>query len=87
MSEAQPADLGNARVVVSFKWNGKVVDASVPAQETVGGLKRELEQQTSVQMKKQKLLGLKTAGGKPATDDTPVAELAIKPNQKFMMMG
>lgn len=71
----------------NIKWNGKDVEAAVEATETVAGLKRVLELETNVLFKKQKLLGLKTRAGKPATDDTPVAELAIKPNQKIMLMG
>ena len=71
----------------NIKWNGKDVEAAIEATETVAGLKRVLEITTNVLVKKQKLLGLKTRAGKPATDETPVSELLIKPNQKIMLMG
>jgi hypothetical protein len=72
-------------VVFAIKWAGKDLSASVPAGDTVAGLKRVLEERTSVLVKKQKLIGLKTLAGKAATDATPLAEL--KPNQKLMLMG
>jgi ubiquitin-like domain-containing CTD phosphatase 1 len=71
----------------NIKWSGKDLEATVEATETVAGLKRVLEIETNVLAKKQKLLGLKTLAGKPATDDTPITELSIKPNQKIMLMG
>jgi len=74
-------------IVVKVKWQGKDVEATVPTTETVAGLKRVLQEETRVLTKKQKLLGLKTQGGKPATDDTPIVDLAIKPGTRVMMMG
>ena len=57
-------------------------------EETVEGLKRKLAAQTNVPEKRQKLLGLKTLAGKPPlTDDTPIYDLALKPNQKIMLLG
>jgi hypothetical protein len=44
-------------------------------------------QNTQVDPKRQKLLGLKTKDGKAATDEAVIADLAIKPNAKIMMMG
>lgn len=46
-----------------------------------------MQDHTRVDPKRQKLLGLKTKAGKPATDDTLVQDLALKPNQKIMMLG
>ncbi|KAH7622271.1 putative Ubiquitin-like domain-containing CTD phosphatase [Nannochloris sp. 'desiccata'] len=83
MAEPSPSDT----FTFNIKWNGKDVAAAVEPTETVAGLKRVLEIQTNVLAKKQKLLGLKTLAGKPATDDTPITELSIKPNQKVMLMG
>lgn len=40
-----------------------------------------------VDTKRQKLLGLKTKDGKAAGDEAVIADLAIKPNTKVMMMG
>lgn len=37
--------------------------------------------------KRQKLIGLKTQDGKQATDAAIIADLAIKPNSKVLMMG
>ena len=70
-----------------IKWGGKELEAAIESTETVAGLKRVLEIETNVLVKKQKLLGLKTKAGKPATDDTPIAELSIKPNAKIILMG
>jgi len=83
MAEPSPSDTCRFNI----KWNGKDVEAAVEPTETVAGLKRVLELETNVLTKKQKLLGLKTRAGKPATDDTPITELSIKPNQKIMLMG
>lgn len=38
-------------------------------------------------VKRQKLLGLKTKAGKPASDDTLVQDLLVKPNQRIMLLG
>jgi ubiquitin-like domain-containing CTD phosphatase 1 len=83
MAEPSPSDT----FTFNIKWNGKDLEAAVEPTETVAGLKRVLELETNVLPKKQKLLGLKTIAGKPATDDTPITELSIKPNQKIMLMG
>ncbi|GAB4819028.1 hypothetical protein N2152v2_006074 [Parachlorella kessleri] len=42
---------------------------------------------TAVSVKRQKLLGLKTKAGKPATDDTLVQDLQLKANQKLTLLG
>ena len=83
MGDPAPSDT----CTFNIKWNGKDVEATLEPTETVAGLKRVLELETNVLVKKQKLLGLKTLAGKPATDDTPITELSIKPNQKIMLMG
>jgi ubiquitin-like domain-containing CTD phosphatase 1 len=83
MADPTPSDT----CTFNIKWSGKDVEAIVEATETVAGLKRVLELETNVLAKKQKLLGLKTLAGKPATDDTLITELSIKPNQKIMLMG
>ena len=83
MADEAPKDIYKFNI----KWQGKDLEAAVEPTETVAGLKRVLEITTNVLTKKQKLLGLKTLAGKPATDDTLVTELAIKPNQKIMLMG
>lgn len=46
-----------------------------------------LHGRAAVSVKRQKLLGLKTKGGKPATDETAVLDLLLKPGQKVMLMG
>lgn len=72
---------------IVIKWSGKEYPVELPEQETVASLKRALQQQTAVDPKRQKLLGLKTKDGKAATDEAVLADLAIKPNTKVMMMG
>lgn len=72
---------------ICIKWNGKEFNVAVEETETIEALKHKLEGLTSVQSKRQKLLGLKTKDGKPATDDAPVGSLALKPGVKVMMMG
>jgi len=54
--------------------------------DTVGSLKRELEAQTQVAVKRQKLLGLKTKDNKLAGDDATIANLSIKPNAKVLVI-
>ena len=56
------------------------------AEETVEGLKRKLAAQTNVPEKRQKLLGLKARAG-ALRDDTRIADLALKPGQKVMLLG
>lgn len=75
----------SAPVVV--KWNGK--EFSVPMEETddVASLKRKLEVDTRVLVKRQKILGLKTKAGKPATDADLFSQIALKPGTKLLLMG
>jgi ubiquitin-like domain-containing CTD phosphatase 1 len=72
---------------IVVKWSGKEYPVELPEQDTVASLKRALQQHTAVDPKRQKLLGLKTKDGKAATDEAVLADLAIKPNAKVMMMG
>ncbi len=72
---------------ISIKWNGKQYEIETAGLETVGTLKRAIETQTTVQPKRQKVLGLKVRGGKPVTDDTAFADLLLKPGQKITVMG
>ncbi|KAG2486031.1 hypothetical protein HYH03_015239 [Edaphochlamys debaryana] len=75
------------KVEVGIKWSGKEFVVQLEPTDTVASLKHNLEEQTHVLAKRQKILGLKTRDGKAATDECPVGDLAIKPNVKFMMMG
>lgn len=72
---------------ISIKWSGKQYDIETAGLETVGSLKRAIETQTTVQAKRQKVLGLKVKGGKAVTDDTAFADLLLKPGQKLTVMG
>lgn len=74
-------------VSIKIKWMGKEIEAIVEPSETIAGLKRVLETETKVLAKKQKLLGLKTKEGRPAGDDTTVQDIALKPQQKILLMG
>ena len=72
---------------LTFRWSGKAFSLAVVADETVSSLKRKIEEQTRVQPKRQKLLGLKAKNGKLPTDDALLSELLLKPGQKIMLMG
>jgi hypothetical protein len=74
-----------ADVTVSLKWNGAALQVSLPPTADVAGLKRALEERTSVLAKKQRLLGLKTRAGSAATDATRLSELAVA--KPIMLMG
>lgn len=70
-----------------MKWAGKEYKVLVDETESVEGLKRKLEDCTRVQVKRQKLLGLKTKDGKAASDTEKISNLQIKATSKIMMMG
>ena len=70
-----------------IKWNGKEYPIRIAQQETLRGVKRRLEDETCVNEKKQKIIGLKTVAGQMPTDDTQISELSLKPKQKIMMLG
>ena len=72
---------------LAIKWNGQLYDINTSELETIGTLKRAIEVQTTVQPKRQKLLGLKVKGGKAVTDDTALEDLLLKPGQKVTVMG
>ena len=72
---------------VIIKWSSKEMMFKINDSETVGCLKRKIEEETRVQPKRQKLLGLKAKGGKLATDDMMLTDLALKPGQKIMLIG
>jgi hypothetical protein len=72
---------------LQFKWNGKELSVSAEPGETLEDVKRKLEEQTHVGAKRQKLLGLKTKDGKMAGDSALVADLAVKPGTRIMLMG
>ena len=72
---------------ISIKWNGQQYNIDTAGLETVGTLKRAIETHTTVQPKRQKVLGLKVKGGKTITDDTALADLVLKPGQKLTVMG
>ena len=54
---------------------------------TVSDLKHKLQEETHVNPKRQKLLGLKRKDGKPAGDDDVLLELGLKPGTKVILMG
>lgn len=72
---------------LTFKWSGKEFTLPVDDDETVSSLKHKIEEQTRVQPKRQKLLGLKAKSGKLASDDDLLSGLHLKPGQKIMLMG
>jgi ubiquitin-like domain-containing CTD phosphatase 1 len=70
-----------------FKWNGKELEITADQSQTVGDVKSMLEVKTTINPKRQKLIGLKTKDGKLATDDSIVSHLLLKPGVKIMLMG
>lgn len=72
---------------IVVKWSGKEYPVELPEEQKVADLKRVLQEQTRVEPKRQKLIGLKTMDGKAATDEAALSDLAIRPNTKVMMMG
>jgi hypothetical protein len=72
---------------IVVKWSGKEYPVELPEEQKVADLKRVLQEQTRVEPKRQKLIGLKTKDGKAATDEAALSDLAIKPHTKVMMMG
>ena len=72
---------------LTFKWSGKEFAVAIDKGETISTLKRKIQEQTSVQPKRQKLLGLKDKAGRLPTDEHLLEELQLKPGQKIMLMG
>lgn len=69
------------------KWQNQEFRVALQPDDTVAVLKRHLEAETRVSSKRQKLLGLKSTGGKMATDDTRIGDLVLKAGAKIMLMG
>ena len=69
---------------ISIKWQSKEFPVQCEEGWTVEDLKRRIEQETKVQPKRQKLLGLKL-NGKPPADDAKIGDLSVA--KKVIMMG
>lgn len=70
------------------KWQGKALDLSVPLSWSVRELRQYLSLLTTVEFKNVKVMGLKVAGGKAATDGHLLRDVAgLKRPQAFVMMG
>jgi len=72
---------------ITIKWSSKEYAIHFADGDTVETLKRKIQEETRVQPKRQKIMGLRAKGGKMAADDTPLTELAIKAGAKLMMLG
>ena len=72
---------------ITIKWSSKEISIQYGDGDTVATLKHKIQEETRVQPKRQKIMGLKARGGKMAADDTPLTELVIKPGAKLMMLG
>ena len=72
---------------VDYKWNGQQFTVDTAQLDTVGALKLAIEGQTSVSVKRQKIMGLKIKGVKAVTDEAQLADLILKPGQKLTVMG
>eukprot|EP00164_Ancoracysta_twista_P003979 GFYU01005341.1.p1 GENE.GFYU01005341.1~~GFYU01005341.1.p1 ORF type:complete len:349 (-),score=95.13 GFYU01005341.1:254-1261(-) len=90
-STSSPADAAaagaadTAPLTIVAKWGGKQFEVTTYPHETVGIVKQRLQELTEVPSKRQKLIGF--CKGKLPSDETTLAELKIKDNMKFMMMG
>lgn len=76
-----------AKLPLTIKWSGKELALSVDADQCVLEIKDRLNVLTDVRTSRQKLLGLRTKQGKPATDETRCGDLLIRPGAKIMMIG
>ncbi len=72
---------------IKIKWSSKELSIQYGDEDTIATLKHKIQEETRVQPKRQKIMGLKARGGKMAADDTPLTELVIKPGAKLMMLG
>ncbi|CAL5223258.1 g5742 [Coccomyxa viridis] len=72
---------------LTIRWSSKEIPIKYADDDTVATLKRKIQEETRVQPKRQKIMGLKAKGGKMAGDDTPLRDLVIKPGAKLMMLG
>ena len=72
----------------AIKWQGKLLEVSVPLGWTVLELRQYLGLLTSVELKHLKVMGLKGPGNKPAVDATVLEGLhGLKRPQPCIMMG
>lgn len=86
--EASEEAAAGPQHALTVKWQGREFAMTLGDADTVGTLKRRIEEHTEVQPKRQKLLGLKAKKGSGApADELPMADLALKPGLKIMMMG
>ena len=58
-----------------IKWSGQELKFTMGSTATVGELKRQIAEQTSVAPKRQKLLGLKAKNAKLASDEVLIEDL------------
>ena len=72
---------------VTVKWGGKEISVELEEAQTVSDLKQKLHEATLVNLKRQKLLGLKKKDGKVPAEEDMVGDLLLKPGVKYMMMG
>ena len=77
----------HAMPTVTVKWTSKELEVELADAATVSDLKHKLQEETHVNPKRQKLLGLKRKDGKPAGDDDVLLELGLKPGTKVILMG
>ena len=72
---------------LTIRWSSKEIPIKYADDDTVATLKRKIHEETRVQPKRQKIMGLKAKGGKMAADDTRLKDLVIKPGAKLMVLG
>ncbi|CAG9460943.1 unnamed protein product [Pedinophyceae sp. YPF-701] len=72
---------------ITVRWSGKEFKFNVPGSDTVGDLKRRIADETHVDPKRQKLIGLKLKTPGAPSDQHRIEELALKATTKLMMMG
>ena len=70
-----------------FKHGGKEYSCAYGEGETFVGLKRKIEEQTSVRTQRQKVLGVKTNKGGVPNDEDLLSDCKLKAGQRYMVMG
>lgn len=74
-------------VLVPVKFQSRLIECSLESHATIGSLKRKLQEETRVEVSKQKILGLKFKNGSGKVEDsTKLCELSWT-GKKIMLLG
>ena len=77
------------KVDVCVRWGKQSFTLHMQQGQSLSDLKREIEKETHVQPKRQKLIGIKFqgVGKKKEESEVGISELGIKPGKSIMMIG